>query len=410
MKSLFLIVVMLAFFLSGCSNEYSFVEPDSEGLLEGTTALSQSLVDLIEGIYVVESGNSSIGDKAVIKFSNEYATIFCGGRVDYLLLKHGKAESTIVFEGYSRVAENILTGAVNLIIDEENLAELLLGNDVNLTIRGVFQRPTVNSEVTKRVELVLKKERALGPESFYVVAHRGGGRNSDYLNVSENSIAMIKFSEALGANAVELDVRLSRDNVPILFHDAEFTSRAIEGDFLVGEVSKYTFKHIRAFGRLKFGETIPTLEEALEAIVMQTKHKLVWLDLKEPSVLDSALPIIEKYKLKAEQEGRTLKIAVGIVDNATRDQLLQIAEVTRPPAICELSTNEALRIKAAFWAPRWTNGTMKNEVALMHEQNIEVIPWTMDDRIFIRKYLQETAFDGILTNYPVIAAYEYWTK
>ncbi|HLE09683.1 MAG: hypothetical protein A2504_02255 [Bdellovibrionales bacterium RIFOXYD12_FULL_39_22] len=410
MNNFFTIFFSFLLFFLGCSNEYTFIEPDTQGLLTGTTAISQPVINLIEGVYTVEEGNTAIGDKVVIKFSSEYATVFGGGRIDYFLLKHGQTATTIVFEGYSRVAENILTGAVNLNISAANLSALLLGDDSDLVITGEFQQPTLNSESTKQVDLVLKKSQDLVADNFYVVAHRGGGRNSDYLNISENSLDMIKFSEALGANAVELDVRLTSDNIPIIFHDEEFTSRTIQGDFLIGEVSNYTFKHIRAFGRLKYGEKIPTLDEALNTLVADTEHKLVWLDLKSPKVLDVILPIINKYKTLASEETRDLEIAIGIPDSDIKNKFLELAAADRPTAICELSTSTVTSIGADFWAPRWTNGQMTEEVTSLHSKGIEVIPWTMDDRTFIRKYLQETDFDGILTNYPVIVAYEHWIK
>ena len=48
-----------------------------------------------------------------------------------------------------------------------------------------------------------------------LVAHRGGGALAP-----ENTLAGIRFGHSLGFRAVEIDVRFSRDDVPVLQHDA----------------------------------------------------------------------------------------------------------------------------------------------------------------------------------------------
>ena len=55
-----------------------------------------------------------------------------------------------------------------------------------------------------------------------VVGHRGSGANSNSrtnLQLGENTIQSYKSAAALGANAVEFDVQLTKDLVPVIFHD-----------------------------------------------------------------------------------------------------------------------------------------------------------------------------------------------
>ena len=47
------------------------------------------------------------------------------------------------------------------------------------------------------------------------VAHRG-----DPYRVRENTLLSLRSALALGADVVEIDVRLTRDGVPVLLHDA----------------------------------------------------------------------------------------------------------------------------------------------------------------------------------------------
>ena len=50
-------------------------------------------------------------------------------------------------------------------------------------------------------------------EHFEIVAHRGY-----HIKFPENSIASYESAITLGADAIELDVRLTADRIPIVYH------------------------------------------------------------------------------------------------------------------------------------------------------------------------------------------------
>ena len=52
------------------------------------------------------------------------------------------------------------------------------------------------------------------PRPFHVIAHRGASAEAP-----ENTLPAFERALALGVVEVELDVQLSRDGVPVLFHD-----------------------------------------------------------------------------------------------------------------------------------------------------------------------------------------------
>lgn len=62
-----------------------------------------------------------------------------------------------------------------------------------------------------------------------IVAHRGGG-----ILAPENTLAAMQCGFDYGFRAVEFDVMLSKDGVPVLIHDAEF-GRTIAGNGAVSE-------------------------------------------------------------------------------------------------------------------------------------------------------------------------------
>ncbi|CAM5595997.1 glycerophosphoryl diester phosphodiesterase [Streptomyces avidinii] len=84
------------------------------------------------------------------------------------------------------------------------------------------------------------------------VGHRG-----DPYRVRENTLPSIRSAFARGADAVEIDVRMTRDGVPVLLHDADL--RRLWGyDVRLDEVTAPQLKELTGGG-------VPTLRDALMA-------------------------------------------------------------------------------------------------------------------------------------------------
>jgi glycerophosphoryl diester phosphodiesterase len=94
-----------------------------------------------------------------------------------------------------------------------------------------------------------------------VVAHRGGGTLAP-----ENTLAAMRCGLKHGFHAVEFDVMLSRDGVPILMHDPVF-GRTVRG---VGKVADFTAEELTALdagswlGPQFAGERVCTYRQALD--------------------------------------------------------------------------------------------------------------------------------------------------
>lgn len=92
-----------------------------------------------------------------------------------------------------------------------------------------------------------------------IIAHRGGGTLAP-----ENTLAAMRCGRSYGFRAVEFDVMLSRDEVPILMHDPKF-GRTVKGrgnvpDFSAAEL---TAMDAGAWFSTEFaGEPVPTYEQA----------------------------------------------------------------------------------------------------------------------------------------------------
>ncbi len=109
-----------------------------------------------------------------------------------------------------------------------------------------------------------------------IIAHRGFPRL-----FPENTIPAITGAFDVGADAVEFDVRLSKDSVPVLMHDAT-VDRTTDG---TGEVNSLTLAQLQALNACwRFRRSVPpcpvpTLESALAAA--RGRGRLV-IELKDP--------------------------------------------------------------------------------------------------------------------------------
>ncbi len=101
-----------------------------------------------------------------------------------------------------------------------------------------------------------------------VIGHRGAKAYAP-----ENTLESIETAASLGVEWVELDVKLTRDGVPIIFHDEEL-DRTTNGSGLVAETSYDDICQLEAgswFADGFAGVKIPTLEEAVDILL---KHNL----------------------------------------------------------------------------------------------------------------------------------------
>ena len=112
--------------------------------------------------------------------------------------------------------------------------------------------------------LVLIAPRTIGSASLehmqgYHYTHRG--YHDGNVNIPENSLS--SFAAAIDAGyGIELDVQLSSDKVPMVFHDADLMR--ICG--VEGKIWDYTCEELQAMKLFDTEETIPTLAQALELI------------------------------------------------------------------------------------------------------------------------------------------------
>lgn len=97
-----------------------------------------------------------------------------------------------------------------------------------------------------------------------IIGHRG---TAGY--APENTLVGIHTAADMDVRWVELDVKITKDFVPVIFHD-DMLERTTNGTGPVAEMTYEELKHLETgswFSDSFAGEKIPTLEEALEVII-----------------------------------------------------------------------------------------------------------------------------------------------
>ena len=109
------------------------------------------------------------------------------------------------------------------------------------------------------------------------IGHRGA---KGY--VAENTLASFQKALELDVDIIELDVHVSKDNIPVVIHD-ETVDRTTNAK---GKVTNFTAKELQNLG-------IPILEEVFDLVLYypaEKKLELVIFSLKEPRPSNPAWP------------------------------------------------------------------------------------------------------------------------
>ncbi|WP_217141719.1 glycerophosphodiester phosphodiesterase [Streptomyces sp. AC627_RSS907] len=210
------------------------------------------------------------------------------------------------------------------------------------------------------------------------VAHRG-----DPYRFRENTIPSLRSALRCGADAVETDVRLTRDGVPVLLHD-ETLKRLWQRDRPLRALSVEEVRGLTS-GR------VPTLAEALTA----TDGSRLMLDLPGTPDERAARRIVDVVRECGARDrvyycaGAVTMLAVRAADPAAEIALTWTTAAPPRPALLT-----AVR-------PRWLNyrfGLVDRALAeRVHRDGLLLSVWTPDTRRSMRRLIA-LGVDSITTN------------
>lgn len=381
-----------------------FYQPDA-------VPLDADTCNALQGIYTVEEGANRFGKTAVLKWSYAverkatvyYLSIFFEKSGFYMVCQGKQQHDNVLLNGNWRKAAANGTGLVRLLLS--NGLNALQSPEKNFVLRGLFGKynKVPDKSFSLRFQQPLPKTRPLD-----IIAHRGGSRNVDFLPVSENTIEMTKMAARLGANGIEIDVRLTKDGVPVIFHDSFFSIHTIRDKIWGGLLHNHTFKEVRKM-KLRKGGKVPTLEEILYTALYETPLEVVWLDIKKECDLDAVRNIQCDYLQRAAAIGRTFYIYIGIPDKYVLRCFMQLNDYKNTPSLVELDRKTAMALNAEVWAPQYTGGFQSSDVAKIHAAGKKAYVWSLDNKLLIDLYVNEGAFDGLVTNAAPVAAHWLYT-
>ncbi|MBI2426417.1 MAG: hypothetical protein HYV34_01090 [Candidatus Kerfeldbacteria bacterium] len=225
------------------------------------------------------------------------------------------------------------------------------------------------------------------PTHVQRVGHRGSAGHEP-----ENTLRSFENAIALGCDAAECDVRLTRDRVPVVIHDATVNS-ATGGN---GEIRGMTLANLRTF---RIGDQhIPTLAEVLACVKGRMR---IILELKEKRITRDVLRVVTQ----ADMLGDT------VFSSFAHQDLWTIRVKNRHAQIGLLFS----RLTRSFFRVPFIVGKAKvfgaREVHVdyhiispeliqrAHDARVRVFAWTVNEPEDIEK-LKIMGIDGIMSDYP----------
>jgi len=216
---------------------------------------------------------------------------------------------------------------------------------------------------------------------FLKVGHRGARAYE-----IENTLESFKKALELGVNAIEFDVRQSKDGKLVISHDDNL-KKVYGKDALVKEVALKELKQLT-------GNKILTLEEALQFINRKVDKILV--ELKETGYEKKVLDTIKKEKLK----DRVIILSfheqvlsnVRKLDNQIETGLIY-AKYKNP-------IDTALKLNAQYLVPLYRFTHTRN-IEDAHKNKLKVIVWTINTKQEAKEYMTK-GVDGIASDKPDI--------
>jgi glycerophosphoryl diester phosphodiesterase len=407
-------------FLS-CEKKYDAPVPDTRWeLFESPEAMPMNNTSrkAMNGVYDAVDGFGMFGSNAAIRWSYvcngtdtvHHLSIFMPEDITYMICEGKRIDSLFIFNGYWRKILSTKTGIVRFTVDPAKGGRLLFQTqpvvaEGDIELEGVFGE----GDQYPGNRLVLRYDRPLNADtSFLIMAHRCGGRSADMLPASENSVEMLRLAASLGATGIEMDVRLTSDGVPVIYHDEDLNDRLTLDIGMTGPIRNYSYEQLNGLVRLIHGEKIPLLTEALTTIVYETDLRFVWLDIKFDGPLDLVRSIADQYTNAARAIGRDVQIVIGIPDDDVFGNFTALPGYSSVPSLCELEISKVREANSIVWASRWTSGLVTSDVAAMHSEGRKVFAWTIDVPQYIQQFVDEGRFDAVLTNYPSALAYYHY--
>lgn len=216
-----------------------------------------------------------------------------------------------------------------------------------------------------------------------IIAHRGASQAE-----RENTLLAFERAAAMGADAVELDVRVAADGTLVVHHDPNLA----DGTRITARAHRELPSHV------------PTLSEALDACAGMWVNVEIKNDPDEPDY-DPDAAVADATVALLRERGDLDRYLISCFDLATVDRCRAVEpgiptallSVTAPPGVVDLLTSRGHR---AFHP--WYTAVTPGLLEACHTAGIAVNVWTCDDPVRMAELIG-WGVDGICTNVPDVA-------
>lgn len=226
-----------------------------------------------------------------------------------------------------------------------------------------------------------------------ILAHRGASAHAP-----ENTLAAFELAREQGADGIELDVKLSADGVPVVFHDP-ILDRATNGSGALADFSLADLQRLDAGD----GQRIPTLAQVFERVGRELFINVELTNYATPkdNLVETVAELVKEYQLQSSILfssflPKNLKRAAELLPDVPRGLLA----LPRPIGF--------LVRTFGFPSPRYQaihphhSNTSQRVIDQAHKRGQRVHVWTVDERKLMRKLMQ-WGVDGIITDDPQLA-------
>ena len=245
-----------------------------------------------------------------------------------------------------------------------------------------------------------------------IIAHRGASAVAP-----ENTLAAFARALADGADGIELDVRLSRDGVPVVIHDETLLRtgllKGVVAEMAASELGKvdvgswFNRAHPKQAREEYAGECVPTLGEVFR--LFQDRDARLYIEIKTGAnegfaeLTQTVAQLIRKHKLHS-------RVVVVSFDLAAIANIKRIDSAIRTGALFEPKRKPAtLARKRPMIEAAIDHGaneillhrsiSTRSAVRLATDNDLAVVVWTVDDPEWISR-ARSLGIHALVSNNP----------
>ncbi len=221
-----------------------------------------------------------------------------------------------------------------------------------------------------------------------ILAHRGF--SSKY---PENTLLAFENALKSQADGIEFDIQLTRDKIPIVFHD--FSLKRLTG--IKSRISDLNFEEIRKI-KLPQNQFIPTFEEVLEII---PKNRLINIELKGKGTALQVFGILERKT----REKKLLKKDI-IVSSFNHNELktfrrydkgkYKLGVIVSGLPVGIIGFSKKLSAYCINPSIEYLNLTFAK---MLQKKNFKIFAWVVNTKKQYHK-AKQLNLDGIFTDFP----------